>query len=168
MMIVLYVVFLSIAVLEPSRYLLRQRGYVQHWQFTDTVRLSVAMVFVVIGLSHFSALKFDMLAMLPPPVPAELWVIYLTGVCELAGAVGLLYQKTRTLACVCLMLLLLCVFPANIYAALHQIPFNGRPATPLPLRTLIQLLLLGLLTWLIRLEQLRSRSEQNSKEHSYV
>ncbi|MGV7479255.1 DoxX family protein, partial [Mycobacterium kansasii] len=40
-----------------------------------------------------------------------------TGVLELVGAVGLLYPATRMAAAVCLFLLMLAMFPANIYAA---------------------------------------------------
>ena len=37
-----------------------------------------------------SGMKFDYAAMIPPPLPDDLWVIYTTGVLELAGAAGLL------------------------------------------------------------------------------
>jgi uncharacterized membrane protein len=44
---------------------------------------------------------------------------------------------------VCLALLLVVMFPANVYAARHQVDLAGKPATPLPLRTALQVLFLA-------------------------
>lgn len=41
-----------------------------------------------------------------------------------------------------MMILLVAVFPANVYAALHRIPLGGEDATPLIPRLLEQLLYL--------------------------
>ncbi len=46
------------------------------------------------------------------PWPAQ--VIFLTGLCEIAGAIGLAIPRTRKLAGVMLALYAVCVFPANI------------------------------------------------------
>ena len=40
-----------------------------------------------------------------------------TGVLELLGGAGLLYPPTRVAAAICLLLLMLAMFPANVYAA---------------------------------------------------
>ena len=65
-----------------------------------------------------------------PPLPNDLWVIYLTGVLEIAGAVGLLIPRTRRLAGICLVLMLAALFPANVYAALNEVSLRGQAATP--------------------------------------
>ena len=39
------------------------------------------------------------------------------------------------------------VFPANVYAALHHIPFGGEPATPLLVRTIEQLVFMASVLW---------------------
>jgi uncharacterized membrane protein len=83
----------------------------------------------------------------PPPLPNDLWVIYLTGLFEIAGAVGLLIPRTRRLAGICLALLLVALFPANVYAALSEIPLRGEAATPLWIRTPMQLLYIGMVWW---------------------
>jgi uncharacterized membrane protein len=49
-------------------------------------------------ISHFSTLKHDLAAMIPPPFTGSLSLIYLTGVLEIAGAAGLLTRVLRTKA----------------------------------------------------------------------
>lgn len=68
----------------------------------------------------------------------QLWIIYLTGLLKIAGAVGLLMRPTRRLAGICLLLLLLALFPANVYAAMQGVQFRGAPPTDIWLRGLIQ------------------------------
>ena len=53
---------------------------------------------------------------------------------ELLGAVGLLVPATRIVGAVCLLLLMLAMFPANIYAARMPNPLKSM-TTRLPLRT---------------------------------
>jgi uncharacterized membrane protein len=40
------------------------------------------------------------------------------------------------------------MFPANINAALRQVPLRGRPATPLWLRLPMQVLFIALAVWI--------------------
>ena len=58
-----------------------------------------------------------MIAIVPPRLPAPGLLVTVTGILELLGAVGLLYPPTRVAAAVCLFLLMLAMFPANVYAA---------------------------------------------------
>jgi uncharacterized membrane protein len=110
-------------------------------------RGALVTMFLFTGTSHFTGMKHDFAAMIPPPLPDDLWVIYLTGLFEIAGAVGLLIPRTRKLAGILLALLLVALFPANVYAALGEIPFRGEAATPLWLRTPMQLLYIGMVWW---------------------
>ncbi len=104
-------------------------------------------MFLFTGASHFTSMKYDFAAMIPPPLPNDLWVIYLTGVLEIAGTIGLLIPRTRKLAGICLVLLLVALFPANVYAALNEIPLRGEAPTPLWIRGPIQLLFMGMVWW---------------------
>ena len=113
----------------------------------DAGRFALVIMFLFTGFSHFSSLKHDFAAMIPAPLPNGLWVIYLTGLFEIAGAVGLLIPRTRKLAGMCLVLLLVALFPANVYAALNEIPLRGEAATPLWIRTPMQLLYIGMVWW---------------------
>ena len=108
---------------------------------------AVAIMFVFTGATHFTGMKHDYAAMLPAPLSGNLWIIYLTGALQLAGAVGLLIRRTRRLAGVCLALLLVAMFPGNVYAAVNEIPFRGEEPTPLWARTSIQLFFIGMVLW---------------------
>jgi uncharacterized membrane protein len=104
-------------------------------------------MFVFTSTAHFSGMKYDLAAMMPEPLPDGLWIIYLTGVFEIAGAVGLLVPRTRRLAGICLVVLIIAQFPANVNAALYGIPLGGEAPTPLWLRAPMQLLFIGMLWW---------------------
>ena len=110
-------------------------------------RGALVIMFLFTGTSHFTSMKYDFAAMIPDPLPDGLWVIYLTGVFEIAGAVGLLLPQTRKLAGICLILLLVAMFSANVNAALNDIPLGGQDPTPLWLRTPMQLLYIGMIWW---------------------
>jgi uncharacterized membrane protein len=90
--------------------------YVDSWPKAAAVGL--AAMFVMTGIAHFvNPLRRDMIAIVPPRLPAPGVLVTITGVLELVGAVGLLYPPTRIAAAVCLFLLMLLMFPANVYAA---------------------------------------------------
>ena len=74
-------------------------------------------------------------------------IIYVTGVCELLGAAGLLIQRFRSLAGICLILLLAGMFIANISAAVRGMTLGGKPVTALWLRTPMQILFIVLIWW---------------------
>ena len=109
--------------------------------------IAVVIMFVFTGATHFTGMKHDYAAMLPGPLSGNLGIIYLSGVLEIAGALGLLVPRTRRLAGICLALYLVAVFPGNVYAAVNEVPFRGEPPTPLWLRTPIQLLFIGMVLW---------------------
>lgn len=110
-------------------------------------RYALAVMFLFTGATHFSGMRDDYLAMIPDPLPQSLWLIYLTGIFEIAGALGLLSPRSQKLAGICLAILLIAVFPANVHAAMNDIPFGGRPPTPLQVRAPIQLLFVGAIWW---------------------
>ena len=108
---------------------------------------AVAVMFVFTGATHFSAMQHDYAAMLPDPLSGNLGLIYFTGALQIAGAIGLLISRTRRLASICLVLLLVAMFPGNVYAAVNEVAFRGEPPTPLWLRTPIQLSFIGMVLW---------------------
>ena len=97
----------------------------------DAARIGLAVMFLFTAASHFSPLGEDMAKMIPPPLTGAMWVIYLTGVLEAAGAIGLLLPRFRRTAAWCLLALLVAMFPANIHAALNDVELGGRSASPL-------------------------------------
>jgi len=109
--------------------------------------LAVAIMFLFTGVTHFTDMKYDYVAMLPGFAPMKVSIIYLTGALQILGAIGLLIPRTRRLAGICLALLLVAMFPGNVYAAINEIPFRGEPPTPLWLRAPIQLFFIGMTLW---------------------
>jgi uncharacterized membrane protein len=90
--------------------------YVNSWP--QAVAVGLAAMFVMTGVAHFvNPLRRDMIAIVPPRLPAPGLLVTITGVLELVGAAGLLYPPTRVAAAVCLFVLMLVMFPANIYAS---------------------------------------------------
>ncbi len=110
-------------------------------------RAALAVMFLFTGSMHFSDLKHDFAAMIPEPLPDGLWVVYLTGVFEIAGAIGLLVPWTRKAASRCLIILLVVMFTANVNAVVNGIPLGGDAPIPLWLRAPMQLLYIGMTWW---------------------
>jgi uncharacterized membrane protein len=140
----------SLFVLVVSFLVLRgvgRLGVKQLSSWRDAGRGALVIMFLFTGASHFTSMKYDFAAMIPAPLPNGLWVIYLSGVLEIAGAIGLLIPRTRKVAGICLVLLLVALFPANVYAALNEIPLRGEPPTPLWLRGPMQLLFIMMVWW---------------------
>lgn len=112
-------------------------------------RALLAAGYAGMGVLHFRpGPARTMAAMIPPPLrgrgllsPGSM--VRLTGVCELAGAAGLLVPRTRVAAGASLLLLLAAVFPANAYAAAHPQRF-GIVAVPLRPRLVAQVALAAL------------------------
>ena len=79
-------------------------------------RLLLATLFIVAGILHF--VRTDIFASIVPPyLPAPKMLVYISGVFEIIGGLGLLIPQTRRMACWGLILLLIAVFPANLYMA---------------------------------------------------
>jgi uncharacterized membrane protein len=90
--------------------------YVDSWP--RAIAIGLAAMFVMTGVAHFApGMRRDMIAIVPPGLPKPGLLVTITGVLELVGAAGLLYPPTRVAAAVCLFLLMLGMFPANVYAA---------------------------------------------------
>jgi uncharacterized membrane protein len=89
--------------------------YVDSWP--RAIAVGLAAMFVMTGVAHFvNPLRADMIAIVPPRLPAPAVLVTVTGVLELLGAVGLLLPATRVAAAACLLLLMLVMFPANVHA----------------------------------------------------
>ncbi len=116
-------------------------------------------MFIFTATSHFSSLGHEMAAMIPPPLTGALWVIYVTGVLEFAGAIGLLTTRWRRPAAWGLLALLVAMFPANVYAALTGVSLGGNPPSALWYRTPLQLFWFVALWW-----STLARDEQEGKK----
>jgi len=107
------------------------------------LRGGLAAMFTFTGVSHFVGMRDDLIAMVPPALPYPGLLVTLTGLLEFAGAAGLLHRRTAPWAAGGLTLLLLAMFPANVYAALEGLTLNGSPAMDLLPRGGLQLVFLA-------------------------
>ena len=108
----------------------------------------------------------DMVRMVPPFLPFADALVYVTGVLELFGAAGLVLTATRKPAGYALAALFVALIPANIYAAVADVPFAGGQATPLWQRIPEQVLYIAVALWVARTA--KSTIElATRKEHSY-
>jgi uncharacterized membrane protein len=126
------------------------------------LRGGLAAMFVVTGTSHFVGMREDLISMVPPALPAPGLLVTITGVLELAGAAGLLWQRTAPWAAGGLAALLVVMFPANVYAALAGLTLGGEPAMALLPRTLLQLVFLAATLVVLAAEIRRRRSARPS------
>ena len=115
------------------------------WQGSTLWALSVMILFT--ASAHFTSLKEDLIKMVPKPFPHPRQIVFVTDILEILGAVGLLIPQVRPEASVCLASLFVAMFPANINAALKQVPLRGKSATPLWLRLPMQGLFIALALW---------------------
>lgn len=111
-------------------------GYLDDW--SAAIAVGLAVMFVLTGIAHFAPpLRADLVTIVPPALPAPGLLVTVTGVLELLGAAGLLLPNTRVIAAGCLLVLMLVMFPANIYAA-HMPQPPSSMTTRLGLRTAME------------------------------
>jgi len=114
------------------------------------VTIALAAAFVFMGVAHFvPASARTMAAMIPQRMRfvSARRLVQVTGLCEIAGGIGLLIPVLHLAAAIALIVFLVAVFPANAYTAQHPEKF-GRAAFPFWPRLLAQLALIGLLAWI--------------------
>lgn len=83
-----------------------------------------AIFFVVAGIAHFVS-PDAYVRIVPPYLPQPGLLVLISGVAEIAGGIGVLIPITRRMAALGLVVLLIAVFPANIYMAVAHVPFAG-------------------------------------------
>ena len=104
------------------------------------------IAFILAGINHFISTNFY-LRMMPPVLPLPLFLVYLSGICEITLGVLLLVPKYSRLAAWGLIALLIAVYPANIYMAMNPQMFPEFSPTAQYLRLPLQLLLIALAYW---------------------
>src|SRR5580704_17449132 len=99
--------------------LIRQAGT---WRIG--LRILASLLFVVAGTRHLSNPTFFR-QIVPPGFPSPDVLVAVSGICEIAGGLGLLIRPLRRAAGWGLVALLIAVFPANIYMARHPDSITG-------------------------------------------
>lgn len=128
------------------------------------LRGGLAVMFVLTGGAHFVGLREELIAMVPPFLPAPGLLVTVTGVLELVGAAALLWSRTAGWSALGLTAMLVAMFPANVHKALSgPVPWDDQ----LVPRTLMQVVFLAATVtvarhYLMRREAVTSRSALSS------
>ena len=106
----------------------------------------MSLFYIVAGINHF--INPDWFVRIVPPIlPFKAALVYVSGVFEIVLGSLLIFPRTRFIAGWGLILLLLAVYPANIYVALS----NGKAMNITPMmawgRLPFQFVFIGLAYW---------------------
>src|ERR1700674_1200823 len=116
-------------------------NYAHGWPAAGAVGL--AAMFVVTGVAHFAPpLRDGLIAIVPPWLPAPGLLVTMTRALEWGGAGAVLAPRPGAAPAPCLALLMVAMFPANVYAAGAKRSEHA-PDTALVPRTLMQALFLA-------------------------
>jgi uncharacterized membrane protein len=107
----------------------------------------LGLFFIAAGANHFVHPEFYV-RMVPPWLPAPALLVQISGVCEIAGGIGALIPRTRRIAGLGLVALLVAVFPANLQMAQHPELFHDiGSATAFYIRLPLQAVVIAWVWW---------------------
>ena len=114
--------------------------------FPDSLARRVALVtlalsFVAVGIDHFLRTDFYV-SIMPPYVPAQLELVLISGALEIIGGLSLMWGYLRRLSGLCLMALLIAVYPANVHMAMNPELFPAFDQDLLYARLVVQFIFL--------------------------
>jgi uncharacterized membrane protein len=107
-----------------------------------------AVLYIGAGSLHFIK-PAPYLRIMPPYVPWHAAIVRISGAFEILGGLGLLVPATRRAAAWGLVALLVAVFPANLYMAMHPVEAGAAGIAPVLRwgRLPLQALLIWWLVW---------------------
>jgi uncharacterized membrane protein len=112
-------------------------AYFADWQHALCAALGV--MFLLTASAHRGKRRPDLVRMVPRGFGnAEAWVT-MTGIAEALIAVGLQFPRTALPVAAAAVVMLVCLFPANLRAAREGLTIGGRPVPGWRLRLLIQI-----------------------------
>ncbi|MBT1702907.1 DoxX family protein [Chryseosolibacter indicus] len=117
-MITLVVLLLAFGITLFIQRLVKKQVYV-----AQAGRIAMAVMLILTGVSHFIFTK-GMSLMLPQFLPKRELIVWLTGVLEILGAIGLLVSKTQRLTSILIIIFFVSILPSNIYASLHHVNYQ--------------------------------------------
>lgn len=120
------------------------RIFNESYEFALAARIAMSAMLLFTAIGHF-AFTNGMAMMLPSFVSYKTEVVYLTGVIEIAAAIGLFIPSVRIFTAWLLIVFFVFILPANIYAAIKHLDyqkgtFDGSGLTYLWFRVPLQIL----------------------------
>lgn len=126
---------------------LRLLGFAVPW-FADwqhALRGALGAMFLLTASAHWGRGRADLIRMVPAGLGEPGTWVTLTGLAEIAIAVGLQIPRLAFYLAIVAIVMLCCLFPANAQAARQHLTIRGRAVLPLVPRLLIQLVFIGAL-----------------------
>lgn len=123
--------FLLLLLLVPYLLLTLLGRWIPRFKIASSkrARVGLSLFFMFTAIPHFFSTE-QMAAMIPSPIPYRIELIYLTGVLELLGAIGIWIPRLERLTGFLLILMLIGLLPANIYSAINRVEFGGHSTGP--------------------------------------
>jgi uncharacterized membrane protein len=113
-----YAIPISLLVLTILAFFGLGRGNYASFGVAQTILRVLAALPLVVSAIFLHFLRAQVTAsIIPPAFPARAFFVILTGMFELAGAIGLFVPRLRRPAALWIAVMMVAVFPANIYAA---------------------------------------------------
>jgi uncharacterized membrane protein len=117
--------------------------YFADWHIA--LRAALGAMFLLTASAHWGGRRPDLIRMVPQGIGhAGTWVT-VTGISEIALAVGLQIPPLARWAAAAGIMMLCCLFPANLSAAREHLTIDRRPVLPTLPRLILQLVFIGTL-----------------------
>jgi uncharacterized membrane protein len=112
--------------------------------WTHAARAALACMLLLTASGRLlPKIREELVAMVPPQFPRPEVLVVLSGILEAAGAAGLILEATHRMAALCLVLMFLVMFPANIYAARKHLTIQGKEVPGIVPRTGMQIVFIA-------------------------
>ncbi|WP_027064864.1 DoxX family protein [Maribacter sp. Hel_I_7] len=95
----------------------------KEYDFALSARIAMSIMLLFTAIGHFAFTK-GMSMMIPKIIPFKESIIYLTGIFEILLALGLIIPKFQIVSGWALIVFLLLMLPANIYASLNHVNYQ--------------------------------------------
>ena len=95
----------------------------KEYDFALSARIAMSIMLVFTAIGHFAFTK-GMSMMIPKFIPFKESFVYLSGIFEILLALGLLIPKLKTVSGCALIIFLLLMLPANIYASVNNVNYQ--------------------------------------------
>ena len=95
----------------------------KQYDFALSARIAMAIMLCFTAMGHFVYTQ-GMSMMIPEFIPFKTTFVHLTGIFEILLAIALLIPKLRAVSGWTLIIFLLLMLPANVYAAIHQVNYQ--------------------------------------------
>ncbi|PRX56961.1 DoxX family protein [Flagellimonas meridianipacifica] len=93
------------------------------YDFALSARIAMSIMLCFTAIGHFAFTK-GMSMMIPEFIPFKTSFVHLTGIFEILLAIGLLIPKLKVISGWALIIFLVLMLPANIYASIHHVNYQ--------------------------------------------